>query len=161
RLHVAGVGSGAVEDFRRPFHATHDLAERRVFEVGERAAVGLRAPQVPQSRGARFRLQLLDDRHDFPALVASRVLVPLVLVRIDVLAHERAHALAQVLHRGRVIEVHAALLNIFSTWRQPSSAMGRARAPVSRAWSEAAVPSTTRFAIPCRMAAMRNRLYAM
>ena len=35
---------------------------------------------------------------------------------------------------------------------------GRVREPASRAYSLAAVPSTTRLAMPCVMAAMRNRL---
>src|SRR3954463_14413328 len=108
----------------------------------------------------RFFLQLIDDRNRLPALVAARVLVPLVLLRIDVLGHEVGDALAQLLHPGRVIEVQAALLRIFSTCFQPSSAIGLARMPASRACSDAAVPSTTRLSIPCRMAAMRNRLYA-
>src|SRR5207244_730964 len=129
-------------------------------EVGQRAAVRLRPPQIPQPRGARLRFQLLDDRHHFPALGAARVGVPLVLVRIDVLLHERADALAELLHLGRVIEVHAALLSIFSTCCQASSAIGFAREPASCACALAAVPSTTRLAMPCRMAAMRNRLYA-
>src|SRR5207247_8316292 len=149
-----------VEDFRRPLDSPHDLAKRRVFEVGERAAVRFRPPQVPKTRGARLGFQLLDDRHDLPALVAARVPVPLVLVWIDVLLHERVDALAQLLHLGRVIEVHAALLRIFSTCCQPSSAIGRARDPASCAWALAAVPSTTPLRMPCRIAAMRNRLYA-
>src|SRR5205823_950169 len=150
-----------VEHFGRPLDAPHDLAERRVFEVGERATVRCRPPQVPQPGGARLGLELLDDRHDFPALGAARVLVPFTLIGVDVLRHESTEATAQLLDLRRVIEVHAALRNIFSTCRQPSSAIGRARAPASRAWSEAAVPSTTRLAMPCRIAAMRNRLYAM
>ena len=160
RLHVAGIGRRAIEDFRRPFDAPHDLAERRVLEVGEHAAVRLRPPEVPQPRRARLRFQLLDDRYHFPALVAARMRVPLVLVRVDVLLHERADALAELLYLGRVIEVHAALLRIFSTCCQPSSAIGLAREPASCACALAAVPSTTRLRMPCRIAAMRNRLYA-
>ena len=41
---------------------------------------------------------------------------------------------------------------------QASSAVSRARPPASRAWRLAAVPSTTRFRMPWRMQAMRNRL---
>lgn len=43
-------------------------------------------------------------------------------------------------------------------YSQPSSAIGRARLPASSACAEDAVPSTTRFMIPCRMPAMRNML---
>jgi hypothetical protein len=32
-FHVAGIGRGTIEDFRRPGHAAHDFAERRVFQV--------------------------------------------------------------------------------------------------------------------------------
>ena len=94
RLHVAGVRRRAVEHLRRPVHAPHDLAQRRVLEVGQRAAVRLRPPQVPQAGGLRLRLELLDDRHRLPAPLASHVLVPLVLVRIDVLRHESEELLA-------------------------------------------------------------------
>src|SRR5439155_11362572 len=130
------------------------------LEVGERTAMGLGAPQVPQPRRPRLRLQLLDDRHRLPAPFAPRVLEPPVLVRVDVLVHEREQLFPQLLHLRRVIEVHAALLRIFSTCFQPSSAIGRARMPASRACALAAVPSITRFRIPCRIAAIRNRLYA-
>ena len=41
---------------------------------------------------------------------------------------------------------------------QACSARGRAMRPTSAASALAAVPSTARFAIPCRIAAMRNRL---
>ena len=36
--------------------------------------------------------------------------------------------------------------------------MGRAPAPDAAAWALDAVPASTRLAMPCRMAAMRNRL---
>ena len=41
---------------------------------------------------------------------------------------------------------------------QPSSAIGLAPAAASRAWALEAVPSSTRLAMPCRIAQMRNRL---
>src|SRR5262249_36548746 len=121
-------------------------------------AVALRLPQVPQSRRARLGLELLDQRHGLPAGVAREVSVPSLLVRMDVLGREGHEPLPQLLHFRAVVEVHAALRRIFSTCFQPSSAIGRARLPASRACSDAAVPSTTRLAIPCRMAAIRNRL---
>src|SRR5207245_11419962 len=100
------------------------------------------------------------DRPRPPAPLPPPVLVPPVLVRVAVLVHDREQPFPQLLHLRRVIEVHAALLTIFSTCLQPSSAIGRARMPASRACALAAVPSATRLRIPCRIAAMRNRLYA-
>lgn len=41
---------------------------------------------------------------------------------------------------------------------QASSAMGRAVSPEALAWALEAVPASTRLAMPCRMAAMRNML---
>src|SRR5512134_3288622 len=120
--------------------------------------MGLGPPQVPQARGARLGLELFDDRHHFPTVLASDMSMPFVLVRIDMLGHEASELLPQLLHLGRIVEVHAALLKIFSTCCQPSCAMGFARMPASRACALAAVPSTTRFMIPCRIAAMRKRL---
>ena len=46
----------------------------------------------------------------------------------------------------------------FSTIDQASSATGRARLPCSTACSLAAVPSSARLAMPCRIAARRNML---
>ena len=46
----------------------------------------------------------------------------------------------------------------FCAKRQANSASGLALAAVSRAWALEAVPSTTRLAMPCTMAAMRNML---
>ena len=47
---------------------------------------------------------------------------------------------------------------IFSTWAQAASAIGRARLPSSAACSLAAVPSSARPMMPCRIAARRNML---
>ena len=35
QLHVAGVGCAAVEDFRGPGHASHDLGQRRVVQIAQ------------------------------------------------------------------------------------------------------------------------------
>ena len=71
-FHVAGVGRRAVEDLGRHHDAAHDLAQRRVFEIGEAgAALALGQEQIPQSGGARLRLQLLDDRDGLPAVACS------------------------------------------------------------------------------------------
>src|SRR5262245_3698771 len=105
-----------------------------------------------------FFLEFLDDRHRLPALVAVHVLVPLVLVGIDVLFHEGGDLLAQVLHLRGVVEIHAALLRIFSACCQPNSASGTVLLADSAANALAAVPSSTRLAMPWQIAAMRNRL---
>src|ERR1043166_3128014 len=81
RLRVAGVGRGAVEDLRRPVHAAHDLAERRVLEVLQREE------EVPEAGGARFRLQLLDQLRGLPPIRGDFVMEAL-LVRVDVRVHE-------------------------------------------------------------------------
>ena len=69
-FHVAGVRRRTVEDFRRRSRdAAHDLAERRVLDVGQAGAVcALREKQIPQPGGARLRLQLFDDRRRLPAI---------------------------------------------------------------------------------------------
>ena len=64
QLDVAAVGRAAVEYLGRPRHPTHDLAERRVVEVGE-ARAGLivaqpRQEQVPEPECARLLLQRLE-----------------------------------------------------------------------------------------------------
>ena len=84
-FHVAGVGRRAVEHLGRDRRAPHDLAERRVFEVGQAGAVfAFGQEQVPQPGRARLRLQLLHDRRDLPAVARLRHL-PLedLLGRID------------------------------------------------------------------------------
>src|SRR5262245_40526182 len=133
RLHVAGIRRRAIEDFRRPEHAAHDFAQRRIFEVRQRAAMRLRLPEIPQTCGARLGLELLNDRHRFPASVAGNVSLPLFLVRVDVLGHESDELVPQLLYLGAEIKIQLALLRIFSTSPQPSSAIGRARLPASRA----------------------------
>ena len=55
------------------------------------------------------------------------------LVRVDMLGHEGHELVPQLLYLGAEIEIQLALLRIFSTSLQPSSAIGRARLPASRA----------------------------
>ena len=63
-LHVAGVGRGAVGGFAEQRRRAHDLAQRRVLEVGEAGAVlGLGRGTGSRGRGlAGLGLQLLHDR---------------------------------------------------------------------------------------------------
>ena len=93
--------------------------------LDERAAVRFRQEQVPQARGARLGLQLLDDRHRLPALARSHVGVPLVLVRIDVLVHEGHELLAAAPAPSACTRSSCCSPSvIFSTCCQPSSAIG-------------------------------------
>ena len=111
-FHIAGIRRRAVEHLRRPCDAAHDLAQRRVLQVRQALGhpLGVRQEKVPQARCARLGLQLLDDRHRLPALVAAHVRVVLGLVRVDVLVHERDKPFAQFLNFWRVLEIHCLLL---------------------------------------------------
>ena len=117
-FHVAGVGRRAVEHLGRPVHAAHDLAQRRVLEVGEPGAVlGLPAGTGSTARGARLAASA--PRSSAAASSACRLRVRLelgrvaLLGRIDVLVHEGASAAAcSSRDLRRVVEVHGALLRI-------------------------------------------------
>ncbi|MGY4369858.1 hypothetical protein ACVW1A_005923 [Bradyrhizobium sp. LB1.3] len=86
---LPGVGRRTVEHFGREMRAAHDLAERGIFEIGQaRAVTGLRQEQVPETFGARQRLQLLDNRIDLPRPEFFRLAIEALLVRIDVPVHE-------------------------------------------------------------------------
>src|SRR4029079_14937494 len=88
-------------------------------------------------------------------------LVESAFVRIDMRVHERRKPRLQVLHFRGVVEVHCgSYWMCFSICRQPSSAMGRARLPVSTAWALAALPARARAMTPWKIAAARNMLYA-
>src|SRR5206468_10236009 len=144
--------------------------QRGVLEVGEAGSVlGLGQEQVPQPLCPGLGLELLDEGQHLPWTQRLRLLDVALLVGIDVLLHEGGQAPLQVLHFGRGIERHGA--SSVKSWiagqraprrsraqRQASPAMGRALAPVSRALALAAVPSSTRFAMPWRIADRRNRL---
>ena len=98
-LHVAGVGGRAVEDFGRPLHAAHDLAQRRVLQVAESGAfVRFGQEQVPQPGRARFRFELLDHRVGPPPVGRRGRIVVAALVRVDELVHEGAQLLPQRVH---------------------------------------------------------------
>ena len=57
-LHVAGVGSGAIEDLRGERRPAHLLGEIGVFDGGEaKALVGAGEPEVPQALGSSLRLE--------------------------------------------------------------------------------------------------------
>ncbi len=106
-FHVAGVGCRAIEHLRRPDDAAHDLAQRRIFEVREAgAARGIRQKKVPEPRGARLRLELVDDAGRAPAVALGDLVEEHLLVRVDVFVHERREAREQSLRARVVLEVH-------------------------------------------------------
>jgi hypothetical protein len=75
RLHVAGVRRGAIEHLRRPRHAPHDLAQRRVLQVGQAFGCARRArqEQIPQLRIAGPRLELFDQLQCLEGIAGSTV----------------------------------------------------------------------------------------
>jgi hypothetical protein len=111
-FHVAGVGRRAVEHFRGKRHPAHDLAQRRVLEVGQsfRGALGMRQEQVPQPGGARLGLEFLDDLGRYPRVALAPVfqdlLVESMLVRVDVLIHERDESGLHGLYLFGICEIH-------------------------------------------------------
>jgi len=107
-FHVAGVGRGAIEDFRRPKHAAHDLRQRRVFEIGQPPArFRMRQEQIPEAQSLGFRLEVLDKRQRFPPVLGDLELLPVeVFTRIDVLLHERPQAIPQLSNFRRKFKAH-------------------------------------------------------
>ena len=119
-LHVAGVGSGAVEHLRRKTHPAHDLGDAGVFEVRQLGAlelervVQIRMPRmrrhehVPEPFGLGLRLQSLDDLDHLPAISARHVHLRLIERnrRIDVGLHEGRDTIDPVLLAVRIGEFH-------------------------------------------------------
>ena len=112
RFHVAGIGGRAVERLRRDRRAPHDLAQGRVFEIGQAGAVfALGQEQVPQPGGARLGLQLLHDRRHLPAVPGLRhLLLEDFLGRIDLGLHELAQPRREAFHLVRRFEIHSSPL---------------------------------------------------
>ncbi len=112
RLHVAGIGRGAVEDFSRPGHPAHDFAQRCVFQVGQafRSTLGMGQEQVPQAGFAGQRLEFLDHLGRDPGVAGLAIGLDLgveaLLVRIDVLVEEGQQASLHFLDLGGVLELH-------------------------------------------------------
>ena len=112
-FHVARIGRGAVEHFRRPHHAAHDFAQRRVVEVRQaiRGARRFGQEQIPQSLLACQRFEPFDQFGRNPALalfeaVAVDFLLERFFVRIDMLVHEGEQTRLQLLAALGVIEIH-------------------------------------------------------
>src|SRR5919204_5757350 len=85
-LGVAGVRRLAPEDVLRPRRATDLLVQVRVRQEPRAGAAGLRREmRRPQALCLRARAQLVDERRRLFVLAADAL-----LVRVDVLLHERA-----------------------------------------------------------------------
>ncbi len=67
----------------------------------------VRQEQIPEPRGASFRLDLLDDGRHFQRSDFLGFAEQALFVRIDVLVHEGAQALLKLLHFLRMLEIHA------------------------------------------------------
>jgi hypothetical protein len=69
-----------------------------------------RHEEVPQTRGLGLGLQLLDDLHDLPALLAEDVHLGFVAGDRgdDVLVHERGDAIKELPLLGGDVEIHGA-----------------------------------------------------
>ena len=112
RFHVAGVRRRTVEYLGSPGHATHDLTQRRVFEVGQALGRALRTrqEQIPQAGLARQRLQLLDRLQRLPRVAGGAMALHFLVVRAfvgnDVLGEEGFELRPKGFDAGRVGEVH-------------------------------------------------------
>ena len=115
-FHVAGVGCGAVEYLGAPVAPAHDLAQRRVFDVGQaRAVFGLGQEQVPQPALARLGLEAGHHRQfgirAARACIGGQLFLAALFVRIDELVHELEQLVAQRDHLGCEFEMHGASFN--------------------------------------------------
>src|SRR6185437_16848527 len=115
-FHVAGVGRGAVEGFRREIdRAAGQLSQRCV--IGDREAVvwlvGVREEEVPQTAFACGVLELLDDRRYAVYVPGFDERAALRRIHgfggVDVAVHERLQAVQVLLGAGARLEVHRRL----------------------------------------------------
>ena len=111
-FHVAGIGRRAIERLRREMRTPHDLAQRRVLQIGEAGAVlGMRQKKIPQILRPGFALQFLHDCQGLPGIAAAPVLLHLLvearLRRIDVGIHEGADLLLQKSNLVAVRKIHS------------------------------------------------------
>ena len=107
-LHVAGVRSGAVEGARRQRAAAHDLAERRVLEIGQtRAVLRVGQEEVPEPERLRLALELFQHLRLVVGVAgALDLLLRDRLGGIDVLVHEALDLRLQQLHLVGRLEIH-------------------------------------------------------
>ena len=151
-LHVAGVGRVAVECFGCNPRAAHDLAKRCIFEIGEPGAeIGFGQKQVPQPRGAGLAFQVFHDLRRDPGIAALSIVLDLGrehrLRGINMVVHEAREARGEILHLGRVLEVHVNALRKTGVAPCPT----RRRRSIARGF-----PARTHFGLQ-RCLAMRAR----
>ena len=105
-LHVAGVGGRAVEHLGRPGHPPHDLAQRRVFEVGQAGAEA----RSPAGTGSRARppppAPSAPRRPVAAATAPARACAVGRLAGVDVRLHEGRQPFVEVPGPGRESEDH-------------------------------------------------------
>src|SRR5262249_18789755 len=117
-FHVPGVRRRAVEHLGGPRHASHDLAQRRVLEVGEPGApLAIGEEEVPQTLLASPNLQLLDERSGLPPVTLSQFPGVTVLVRVNVLIHEGGQSRQERSDLGRMFD-HAVSGTSVATMKQ-------------------------------------------
>src|SRR4029453_17663324 len=109
-LGISGVRRATVERLGRKEAPAHDLGEWRVVAVVEAGALlAVGEEEVPEARGLRLALKLLDDRRYpplSPVLGASELVDVGLLVREDALAHEALDLTDEVLRTLGMLEVH-------------------------------------------------------
>ncbi len=111
-FHVARVGGRAIEGLGCEMRASHDLAQRRVLEVGETGAVlGVRQEEIPQILRPCLALQVLHHLGGPPGIAVVTVFlhffVEAPLRRVDVSVHETLQLLLQETNFFAVREIHA------------------------------------------------------
>ena len=109
-LRVPGIGSVAIEDFRRDEAVPHDLREGRVVSIVEAGApLALRQEQVPETLAFGLGLELFHHRRDPPppeVVGVNELFEVRALRRDDVVVEEAPDALHVVLSLFGVFEVH-------------------------------------------------------
>ncbi len=107
-LHVAGVGRGAVRGLGCEQVAAHELAQRRVVEVGQPGAESVvRKEEVPQTTLAGFELEVLHDRRVEVGIARlAHLRVVDVGCRVDAGVDELLQRRAQLDCLGAELEVH-------------------------------------------------------
>ena len=124
-LHVAGVGRRAVEHFRGHRRAAHDLAQRRVLEVGEaRAARRMRQEEVPQAFQLGLLLEVFHQRRRLPAVAGLDLAGVLRFVGIDVPVHEIPELVLQARDLVGVGEFHGMPPDVERPSLRPRTASG-------------------------------------
>jgi hypothetical protein len=87
-FHVARIRRGAIARLGGNWRPPHDLAKRRILQVGQpRAVFAFRQEQVPQPGSAGLRLEVLHDGRNLPA-IGFKLFEIRCFAGIDVFVHE-------------------------------------------------------------------------